>query len=283
MWAARLSITTMAFGRSCSAGASTCSTKALNTALLVAPPPPPAAMLMQATTPSRVKAPSTVSRFQCPQGTLPRARLPLAARACVRVSRVSIPLSSRKTRRLGSSAASSARHAARSPTRSGRSCSSARRVFCAPGHRAWPDPPEDVGRADRPVERPAQGRAAHPHPGALSQPPGVRRQRQRVRLRHKGAQLVQRLAIQPGRGATPRRLGLPPPVDPGLLLPAVERRLTHAKQSRNPRAGSPGRARTHAAPARAGPSSRVVACPASHAKSLNRPNQISSQASCRPV
>src|SRR3954449_487479 len=53
----------MAPGRSRNAGVSTCSTKALNTAVLVA-----AAMLMQAITPSRAKAPITVRRFQWPQG-----------------------------------------------------------------------------------------------------------------------------------------------------------------------------------------------------------------------
>jgi hypothetical protein len=65
----------MASGRLRSAGASTCSTKAKNTAVLVA-----AAMLMVASTPSAASAPSTVSRLQRPHGTLPAARRPLAAR-----------------------------------------------------------------------------------------------------------------------------------------------------------------------------------------------------------
>jgi hypothetical protein len=59
----------MAFGRQRKAGTRTCSTKARNTAPLVA-----AAMLMLATTPSRPSAPITVSRSQCPPGTLPTAR-----------------------------------------------------------------------------------------------------------------------------------------------------------------------------------------------------------------
>ena len=219
MWAAKLSIATMAFGRSCSAGASTCSTKALNTAVLVA-----AAMLMQATTPSRVKAPSTVSRFQCPQGTLPRARLPRAARACVRVSRVSIPLSSRKTRRLGSSAASSARHAARSPTRSGRSCSSARRVFCAPGQAGGAP---GTGSSRSPAPRCAQPAARRTPPASARSPPP------------QGRAARPETCYPAGARGRPAPAWPSPPVDPGLLLPAVERRLTHAKQSRNPRPGHP--------------------------------------------
>src|SRR5215207_2896339 len=64
-------MTTMASGRWSRVGISTCSTKARNTAVPVA-----AAMLMPATTPSSARAPSTVSRFQCPHGTLPTAPCP---------------------------------------------------------------------------------------------------------------------------------------------------------------------------------------------------------------
>jgi hypothetical protein len=40
-----------------------------------------AATLVAPTTPSRARAPSTVSRSQRPHGTLPAARCPLGARA----------------------------------------------------------------------------------------------------------------------------------------------------------------------------------------------------------
>jgi hypothetical protein len=66
----------MASGRPRKVGISACSTNARNTAALVA-----AGMLMLASTPSSVSAPTTVSRSQCPLGTLPTARSPGAARA----------------------------------------------------------------------------------------------------------------------------------------------------------------------------------------------------------
>jgi hypothetical protein len=66
----------MASGRRHSAGTSTCSAKARNTAVLVA-----AGMLMLATMPpSSASAPMTVSRCQLPRGTLPVARRPRGAR-----------------------------------------------------------------------------------------------------------------------------------------------------------------------------------------------------------
>jgi len=71
-----LSITTIASGRARKAGISACSTKARNTAVVVA-----AAMLMLATTPSRPSAPITVNRSQRPPGTVPTARRPGEARA----------------------------------------------------------------------------------------------------------------------------------------------------------------------------------------------------------
>jgi hypothetical protein len=79
--------------------------------------------------------------------------------------------SSRKTKRPGSTWASSARHAARSRAGSGRSCSAARRVFCAPSQaaaapgRRWRGSP--VRRSARPsARRTPRGSARSPPPPA---------------------------------------------------------------------------------------------------------------------
>src|SRR5829696_4104941 len=68
-------MTTSAPGRSRSAGARTCSTKARNTAVVVG-----AAMVITAARPPRPRAPISVRRRQRPAGTAPRARSPRLAR-----------------------------------------------------------------------------------------------------------------------------------------------------------------------------------------------------------
>jgi hypothetical protein len=85
----------------------------------------------------------------------------------------------------------------------------------------------------------AQGRHAHPHAGALGQSVGVFRQRQGIRRHDQGAQHLHGPFVQPPRRTTPMRLRLAPALAPGLLLPAVERRLADPEQGSNPRPAQP--------------------------------------------
>ena len=85
----------------------------------------PVVTVVIVTTPSR---PRTVRRFHR-TGASPHARSPIGARAERRVMFVKIPLSSRKTRRFGSTAAISLLNSSRSAATSGLRCSLARKVF----------------------------------------------------------------------------------------------------------------------------------------------------------
>lgn len=115
--------------------------------------------------------------------------------------------------------ASSAHQLARAATISGRSCSCARRVFFA-----W--------QSQLP-QCPAHGRAAHLHPGPLGQLGCVLGQGQIVALCYQVLELVQRYRIQLWGWATGMRLGSAASLGPPLLLPAIERGLTHLEQRRN--------------------------------------------------
>src|SRR3954462_3880807 len=218
--AARLSITTTASGRCRKAGMSTCSTKARKPRVPVA-----AALLIAAATPSRARAPSTVSRFQWPQGTVPAARRPLGARPEARVIRVSTPHSSRNTRRRGSIPASSARHSALARARSALSCSAARSAFFA-------------REAELP-ERTAHGRAARLHPGALAERGRVLGQGAVVGLGRQLLQPVERCLVQAWRGPAGVRPRLPSALGPPSLLPPVEGALPDPEQRRDPRPAQP--------------------------------------------
>jgi hypothetical protein len=88
----------------------------------------PVVTVVIVTTPSRLKAPRTVRRFHL-TGASPHARSPIGARAERRVMFVKIPLSSRKTKRFGSTAAISLLKSSRSAATSGLRCSLARKVF----------------------------------------------------------------------------------------------------------------------------------------------------------
>ena len=230
----------------------------------------PAATLMQATTPSRASAPRTVSRCQGPQGTAPGARLPFAApRAWVRVNRVSRPLASRKMRRLGSTAASSARRATPRARRRGR---------------AGPAPPRGGFFAHQPppLERLAQGRGAHPHPGALGQPVGVLGQGQSVRRRHPSAQRIQNLAVQPRRrAARVLRLRGAPTLKARLLLPAAERCLAHSKQRPDPPTAQSATLAGTQRPLAQVRRVRSWHGPASHKPPLNGPSPIRRPTQCK--
>jgi hypothetical protein len=133
--------------------------------------------------------------------------------------RVSTPLPSGETRRRGSTSASSARQTARASARSGRSCSSARKVLCAP----------QVELA----ERPADGRAARRHARTLEEPGRVLGQRPVVALGHEPLELVQRGGTQARRGTAGVRLRLPASPHPPRPLPATDRALAHPEQGRD--------------------------------------------------
>ena len=247
-----------ASGRSRSAGASTCSTNARNTAVLVA-----AAMLMHATTPSRARAPITVSRFQCPQGTLPGARSPSgrpgvgpgqpgvdpalveedqARRGRPWPARCAKPPGRRRDRRgpaprPGGFFAHPAPAAAASGTRSARS--PARR--CA---------------------RPA-GRRTPPRSGRWPPPPGLRN-------------AAERAASEPRRRAAGVRLGLAPALGPAPAAASGRASSRPRRTGRRSAPGSAGRARRRAARMPADPSSTVVASRSSSATpDLNGANQAS--------
>ena len=135
--------------------------------------------------------------------------------------RVSMPLSSRKTSRRGSTVASSARQVARASATSGRSCSRARSVFFA--------------RQAELLERPAHGRSAHPHPGTPLEPGRVLGQGRIVAPGHHALELVQRRRVQPRRRAAGVRAagvrpGLAPPLGPPRPQPTVDRGLADPEQ-----------------------------------------------------
>ena len=232
-------MTTMASGRSrSSAGMSTRTTKARNTAVLVA-----AATVMAAQMPWSPSAPIRVSRCQRPPGAVPCARWPCRARACVRTKRVSNPLSSMKISRAGSISAASACHVARAVTTSTRSCSHARSVF------AYAPSPTSSARG---AVEPSYGstcdhRRAPPLARACGQQVGILGQRRVGALRHQRTQRLQP-APQWGR-ATPQRQRRPPPFvvrlaslrpDARLLPPETQRRNTDAELTSRLRATASG-------------------------------------------
>jgi len=121
-------MTTISPGRS--AGTRKLSRKPVNTRVLVAP-----SVTIAVATPSRRIAEIIVVVFQWPPGTVSKSRWPAGARPYCRVMLVLAPLSSKNTRRLGSTLRSFLFQAARCFFTSGRSCSLARSVFffaCSP-------------------------------------------------------------------------------------------------------------------------------------------------------
>src|SRR3954469_19744839 len=121
--------------------------------------------------------------------------------------RVSIPVSSMKTRRAGAIPASSSRRPPRAPP------PAAPRPR-PPGPARRPRPPLLPDQAER-LQRPAQGRGAAPDPGALGEPVGVLGQGGVVPLRHQPGQRLP-LAAE-GSPAPAARLGMAAPLLAGEL------------------------------------------------------------------
>src|SRR3954464_8839259 len=121
--------------------------------------------------------------------------------------RVSMPVSSMKTRRAGAIPARSARHPRR-PRPPRRPPPAAPRPR-PPGPARRPRPSFLPHQAER-LQRPAQGRGAAPDPGALGEPVGVLGQGGVVPLRHQPGQRLPR----GGRLSPPPPPAPPPPPPP---------------------------------------------------------------------
>ena len=104
----------------------------------------------------------------------------------------------------------------RPATGSGRSCSAARRVFCAPSQAAAAPGRRSAGSPARPCARPSTRRT--PRGSTRSPPPPA-------------AQRGQGRRVEPRHRAAPRRLCLPAAFVPRLLLPPEQRRRAHPEQA----------------------------------------------------
>jgi len=136
---------------------------------------------------------------QCPAGALSTTRAPPMIRPYRRVMLVLAPLSSRKTRRCGSTWAMRSRHAARCAVTSGRSCSLACRDFFA--------------MAAQPLQCPMDRHDAGVDAGAIQQ----LLQRCVRLLVNPGPELVEFLAAELGGLASPATPGREVPARPSAL------------------------------------------------------------------
>ena len=240
--AARLSIITIASGRPRRAGMSTCSTKAKNTAVLVA-----AAMLMLAVTPSRPSAPSTVGRCQCPRAPCPRP--------------------ARRARHGHGCGSGGYRSHSRPERPSAADRSWPARHTNLPEPRRYPGGPALAARASFLRGSPSFRSARHTvepltAPWPARPAVGVLGQGRVVPLCYQTGQ--RRGSRRPPALVPPRRgLGRAAPLLAGDLEPARERALRRSGSAARPRAGCPGRPRGLRAPARAGRWSRHAASVAS--------------------
>src|SRR6185437_6999060 len=158
LWAGRLSMTTTSFG--CRSGHSICSHQAKKASPSMGP-----SSTIGARMPDRVSPPTKVVVFQCPCGTAARQRCPLGAQPRRRAIFVDRPLSSTKTRCLGSSGGCPSNDAGRrafARTRpASRACASSTEPFGLPCLAGLTAPVARFSRAHAPaVAIPTENRAA---------------------------------------------------------------------------------------------------------------------------